>query len=44
MTTTINGMFVGKVIDGPRGIIGSRTLTNSNGDNLAGAYGADLMP
>ena len=44
VTTTINGMFVGKVIDGPLGIIGSWTLTNPNGDNLAGAYGADLQP
>ena len=44
VSATINGMFVGKVIDGPLGIIGSWTLTNTNGDDLAGAYGADLMP
>ena len=39
-----DGLFVGKGIDGPLGIIGSWGLTNSSGDDLAGAYGADLAP
>ena len=40
----IDGIFVGKVIDGPLGIIGAWDLSNQDGDNLAGAYGADLQP
>ena len=43
-SATLDGMFVGKVIDGPLAIIGSWSLNNSNGDNLAGAYGAELLP
>ncbi len=42
-TSSINGVFVGKSIDGPLGVLGSWTLTNSgDGENLQGAYGADL--
>ena len=42
---SIDGLFVGKVIDGPQGIIGSWGLANiPDGDDLAGAYGADLAP
>ena len=40
----IAGLFVGKVIDGPLGVIGSWGLVNGDGDNLKGAYGADLAP
>ncbi|MCY4562932.1 MAG: hypothetical protein OXE40_00455 [Gammaproteobacteria bacterium] len=40
----LSGTFVGKVIDGPLGIIGSWDLENTNGANLVGAYGADLAP
>ena len=40
----IDGIFVGKAIDGPLGIIGAWDLSNQDGDNLAGAYGADLQP
>ena len=43
-SATLGGMFVGKVIDGPLATIGSWSLDNSNGDNLAGAYGAELVP
>ncbi len=40
---SIDGMFVGKIIDGPQGIIGSWGLANiPDGDDLEGAYGADL--
>ena len=41
---TLGGIFVGKVIDGPLAAIGNWPLENSNGDNLAGAYGAELVP
>ena len=41
---TLGGMFVGKVTDGPLAVIGSWSLHNSHGDNLTGAYGADLVP
>ena len=44
VSATISGTFVGKVIDGPLGIIGTWGLTNTNGADLEGAYGADLMP
>ncbi len=44
-SSNLNGMFVGKVIDGPLGIIGSWTLGSvTDGDDLVGAFGADLMP
>ena len=43
-SATLGGMFVGKVIDGPLAVIGNWSLENSNGDNLVGAYGADLVP
>ena len=43
-SATLGGRFVGKVIDGPLAIIGSWSLGNSNGDNSAGAYGAELLP
>ena len=44
-TASIDGMFVGKVIDGPLGIIGAWDLTGvTGGDDLVGAYGADLQP
>ena len=37
------GVFVGKSIDGARGVLGSWTPINSgDGENLQGAYGADL--
>ena len=43
-SATLGGIFVGKVIDGPLAVIGNWSLDNSNGNNLAGAYGADLVP
>ena len=43
-SATMGGIFVGKVIDGPLAVIGNWSLENSNGDDLAGAYGADLVP
>ena len=44
-TGTIAGQFVGKVIDGPLGVIGTWSVTGVTlGDALEGVYGADLMP
>ncbi len=44
-TGAIAGQFVGKVIDGPLGIIGTWSVTGvEGGDALEGVYGADLMP
>ena len=41
----IAGQFVGKVIDGPLGVIGTWGVTGFTGaDNLEGVYGADLAP
>ena len=41
---TLGGMFLGKITDVPLAVIGSWSLHNSHGDNLTGAYGADLVP
>ena len=41
---TLGGIFVGKVVDGPLAVIGNWSLENSDGDDLAGAYGAELVP
>ena len=39
------GKFVGKSLDGPLGVIGTWTLSDSSLDiDLKGAYGADLVP
>ena len=44
-TGDIDGLFVGKVIDGPLGIIGGWSISAiDSGDALTAAYGADLMP
>ncbi len=39
----INGMFVGKSIDGPLGVLGSWSL-DATGHDITGTYGADLAP
>ena len=44
-TGAIAGQFVGKVIDGPLGVIGTWSVDGvTGGDNLEGVYGADLAP
>ena len=41
----IAGQFVGKVIDGPLGVIGTWGVSGvTGGDDLVGVYGADLAP
>ena len=43
-SASLSGTFVGKVIDGPLGIIGTWGVTNASSADLEGAYGADLLP
>ena len=42
-TGNIDGLFVGKSIDGPLGVLGSWSMEGDAGEDLVGAYGADLL-
>ena len=42
-TGNIDGLFVGKSIDGPLGVLGSWSMEGDAGESLVGAYGADLL-
>ena len=43
-THDIAGKFVGEGIDGPFGVIGQWSLDDSNGIDIDGAFGAELLP
>lgn len=50
VSVSIDGKFVGQLLDGPLGVIGTWTLRDGGdtrtgtGDRLAGAFGAELKP